>query len=241
MPENALLAESVGVVQHLPGVVAIACNQADGVQLARTFGVAGAVPMLAFDADQFLRCVRSGAGVAVVEPHVTGNEALLEAATVCRTSLLVVADRDRLDESVRAAAREVVGPWAGAPEIVQHAHHLMQHRRALFTQPTISWGPLTIDLGRRHAIYRGEQISLTPLQLRILAALAEAQGQVLSREELQRVIWPGEPLDDGRRLDAHIHRIRARIGDDQDAPGFVLTVRSEGFRLADVDQALVAV
>jgi DNA-binding winged helix-turn-helix (wHTH) protein len=239
MPENALLAESVGVVQHLPGVVAIACNQADGVQLARTFGVAGAVPMLAFDADQFLRCIRSGAGVAVVEPHVTGTEALVVAANECRTSLLVVAERDRLDPDVRNVAREVVGPWAGAPEIVQHAHTLMEHRRALFAAPTLTWGPLTIDLGRRHAIYRGERVSLTPLQLRILAALAEAQGQVLSREQLQRVIWPGEPLDDGRRLDAHVHRIRARIGDDQDTPGFVLTVRSEGFRLADIEEALV--
>jgi DNA-binding response OmpR family regulator len=197
--------------------------------------------MLAFDADQFLRCIRSGAGVAVVEPHVTGNDALVLAANECRTSLLVVADRDRLDEKVSAVAREVMGPWAGAPEIVQHAHSLMEHRRALFTTPTITWGPLTIDLGRRRAIFRGEHVSLTPLQLRILAALTEAQGQVLSREELQRVIWPGEPLDDGRRLDAHIHRIRARIGDDQDTPGFVLTVRSEGFRLADVEAALAPV
>jgi DNA-binding response OmpR family regulator len=132
-------------------------------------------------------------------------------------------------------AMGVVNPTSPNIDVVAHAQVLLRRQRFRAHAGVLTWGPLHIDVDRRVVMYGDRRIAVTPLQLRILAALVRAQGHVLSRAELQQAIWPDEPTDDGRRLDAHIRRIRARLGDDPLTPRLLLTVRAEGFRLADVD------
>ena len=74
---------------------------------------------------------------------------------------------------------------------------------------------------------------MTRLQFRLLAALMGAEGGVLSRAELHRAIYDVAPVDDGERVVAHVRRIRQKIERDPSEPEFLLTVRGEGFRLAD--------
>jgi DNA-binding response OmpR family regulator len=218
-----------------PDRVVLACAPPRALALAAAFGANGIIPILAFDIEQFLRCTRAGAELAVVEPHITGSTPLVVAAAERHVGLLVVADDERLDHDVRAMAMGVVHPTSPNIDVVAHAQVLLRRQRFRAHAGVLTWGPLHIDVDRRIVMYGDRRIAVTPLQLRILAALVRAQGHVLSRAELQQAIWPDEPTDDGRRLDAHIRRIRARLGDDPLTPRLLLTVRAEGFRLADVD------
>lgn len=90
---------------------------------------------------------------------------------------------------------------------------------------------LTIDLDR-HEVERGEQpVPLTPAEFRLLVALVEAEGRVLSRELLLNALYgqsEGEVLD--RTIDVHIGRLREKLRDDADHPRYIATVRSAGYR-----------
>lgn len=70
-------------------------------------------------------------------------------------------------------------------------------------------------------------VSLPPVEARLMAALVERQGAVVSRESLARAGWPdGSP---GRNaLDVHVLRLRRRIEGVELA---IRTVRSRGYLL----------
>jgi DNA-binding response OmpR family regulator len=216
--------------------VAVAFGHEDAAALAAELAERTLVPVMAFDREQFLRAVRGGADVAIVQPHVVGSTALLVAASERRMLLVVVADASRLDDDVRAVATGILDPGTPPATIAERTVAFVQQRARHGQHGTITWGPLVVDLDRRRAEYEGSVVDVTPLQFRLLASLARAQGAVRTRDELQRELWPGEPNDDGRRLDAHVRRLRGRLGEDANAPRFLLTVRGEGFRLADADE-----
>ncbi|TMC37950.1 MAG: response regulator transcription factor [Chloroflexi bacterium] len=90
---------------------------------------------------------------------------------------------------------------------------------------------LTVDLDRYEVLRGKERIALTAAEFRLLVALLRADGRVLSREMLLDVLYgrgEGEALD--RTIDAHIARLRDKLGDDAERPRYVATVRRAGYR-----------
>jgi DNA-binding response OmpR family regulator len=98
------------------------------------------------------------------------------------------------------------------------------------------WGPLVLDRRRRRAFWAAREVALTAQQFRLLWTLAEAEGAVVTVAELSDKVYDGIVGDDRERLMGHVRRIRRLIETDPAHPAFLLTVRGEGFRLADPDQ-----
>jgi DNA-binding response OmpR family regulator len=98
-----------------------------------------------------------------------------------------------------------------------------------------TWGPLRLDPGRRLACWQGRPVGVTSMQFRLLLALVQAGGAVVSPVELSRRVWGTEVAHDAERVVAHVRRIRRLLEPDPAHTRFLLTVRGEGFRLADQD------
>ena len=65
----------------------------------------------------------------------------------------------------------------------------------------------------------------------VLEYLLERQGQLVSRSELQRAIWPeGTFVDFDHELNSCVKQIRAAMGDSRSAPRFVETLVKRGVR-----------
>ena len=73
--------------------------------------------------------------------------------------------------------------------------------------------------------------------------LLEHAGQVVSREELQKALWPADTfVDFDHGLNKAINKIREALGDSAESPRFVETVARRGYRfIADVKVADCAV
>jgi DNA-binding response OmpR family regulator len=97
----------------------------------------------------------------------------------------------------------------------------------------LTLGDLVLDPGRHRATVGGDDAGLSALELRLLAALLEADGRVLSRLQLLDAIY-GEAEGDvtDRAIDQYVRRLREKLGDDSAAPRFVETVRGTGYRAA---------
>jgi DNA-binding response OmpR family regulator len=91
-------------------------------------------------------------------------------------------------------------------------------------------GVVMIDFGTRDVTIRGNAIHLTPLEFRLLAALTEHTGQVLSREQLLDLVWGStyDVTDD--QVKTYIGYLRRKIGDDATDSQLVETVRGFGYR-----------
>lgn len=92
-------------------------------------------------------------------------------------------------------------------------------------------GPLTIDRKERRATLGGRTLELSPLLFRLLERLVEHPGRIVTRAELKRALWPyAERIDTERRLNTAMRALRGALRDDADAPRFIETVRSHGYR-----------
>jgi DNA-binding response OmpR family regulator len=79
----------------------------------------------------------------------------------------------------------------------------------------------------------GNPLELTAQEFRLLVTLADADGRVLSREQLLDAIYgQGEAFVLDRSVDALVKRLRQKLGDDADEPRYIATIRGVGYRIA---------
>lgn len=151
--------------------------------------------------------------------------------------------------SARGTARDRVGGLEeGADDYVPKpfspAELVLRIRRLLRTAPAraethepIRHGGLVVDRDRRRVTVDGAGVELTRIELELLLALLDADGRVLTRDQLlDAVHGHGEAFVLDRTIDAHIKRLRAKLGDDPEAPRFVATVRGVGYRAVEPDE-----
>jgi DNA-binding winged helix-turn-helix (wHTH) protein len=73
------------------------------------------------------------------------------------------------------------------------------------------------------------EVRLTPKSLAVLGALTGRSGQVVTKEELHRAIWPDTIVSDAA-LSSCILELRHALGDDARQPRYIETLRRRGFR-----------
>ena len=81
---------------------------------------------------------------------------------------------------------------------------------------------------------KGEELTLTALEYRLLLIFANHLGQVLSRNQLLEQIWDvaGDFVNDNT-LTVYIKRLREKLEDDPQKPTIIKTVRGLGYRVGD--------
>ena len=100
----------------------------------------------------------------------------------------------------------------------------------------LSFGVFDVDLRTGELRKHGLRIRLQQQPFQVLAMLLARAGDVVSREELQQKLWPGNTfVDFDHGLNKAINKIREALGDSADTPRFIETVSRRGYRfLADV-------
>lgn len=77
----------------------------------------------------------------------------------------------------------------------------------------------------------GLRIKVTGQPISVLAMLLERPGEVVTREDLQKQLWPeGTYVDFEHSLNAAVKRLRQALGDSADSPRFIETVARNGYR-----------
>lgn len=163
-------------------------------------------------------------------PDLDGWETLARIRDVSSVPVLVLTARSAEAEKVRAfgagADDYVVKPF-GYEELLARLAALS--RRTGAAEPSRQVyrdGYLTIDDATREVTVGGLPVRLTPLEYRLLVTLIEHPRQVLSREQLLRIVWddPYSVSRDAVRL--YVGYLRRKLG--RDAP--IETVRGFGYR-----------
>ena len=106
----------------------------------------------------------------------------------------------------------------------------------------LCFGVFELDLRAGELRKRGLRVRLQQQPFQVLAILIEHSGQVVSREELQKTVWPADTfVDFDHGLNKAINKIREALGDSAESPRFVETVARRGYRfIADVKVAEAA-
>jgi TolB-like protein/DNA-binding winged helix-turn-helix (wHTH) protein/Flp pilus assembly protein TadD len=113
-------------------------------------------------------------------------------------------------------------------------HLLMQED--LHLPARLRFGLFELDLRAGELRKHGLRVRLQEQPFQILAMLLEHPGEVVTREELQKKLWPADTfVDFDHGLNKAISKIREALGDSAESPRFVETVARRGYRfLAEV-------
>jgi TolB-like protein/Tfp pilus assembly protein PilF len=96
---------------------------------------------------------------------------------------------------------------------------------------TFRFADFELDVRARELRTGTRRIRLQEQPFEILRVMLERPGEVVTREELQRRLWPdGTFVDVEHALNAAVKRLRAALGDDADNPRFVETLPRRGYR-----------
>lgn len=99
------------------------------------------------------------------------------------------------------------------------------------TAGSLRFGSFELDVRSRELRTGDTRIRLQEQPFEILRMMLERPGDVVTRDELQRRLWPdGTFVDFEHSLNAAVKRLRAALGDDADHPRFVETLPRRGYR-----------
>src|SRR5580765_1185095 len=77
----------------------------------------------------------------------------------------------------------------------------------------------------------GVRVRLRDQSFQVLVLLLERPGQIVTREELQRRLWPADTfVDFDRGLNKAVNRLRETLGDSAESPRFIETLPKRGYR-----------
>jgi two-component system alkaline phosphatase synthesis response regulator PhoP len=91
-------------------------------------------------------------------------------------------------------------------------------------------GEVEIDFERLRAARRGRAIEMSAKEFDLLGLLVRRRGEVLTRDEILRLVWGYDDPPATRTVDTHILKLRQKLEDDPGNPAYILTVYGEGYR-----------
>src|ERR1700693_5372186 len=96
---------------------------------------------------------------------------------------------------------------------------------------TLSFGPFQFDPQIGRLTKYGHRIKLQPKSAAILCCLLEHQGEIVSRDQLQKALWPeGTYVDFELGIKVGVKKLRDALCDLSEEPTYIQTVYGEGYR-----------
>jgi eukaryotic-like serine/threonine-protein kinase len=101
------------------------------------------------------------------------------------------------------------------------------------TQPGIvyQFGPFEVNVASGELLKNGRRIKLQEQPYRLLVALLESPGEIISREELRSRLWLDDTfVDFDGSLRVAVRKLREALDDDADDPRYIETIPKRGYR-----------
>ena len=101
----------------------------------------------------------------------------------------------------------------------------------------LDFGSFRVDLARRLLLRSGQPVSLPAKAFEVLLVLSQRPGEVVSKDELMKVVWPDTFVEEGN-LTQTIFVLRKALG-DSDGQALIITVPRQGYRFAGTVTAML--
>ena len=110
---------------------------------------------------------------------------------------------------------------------------------AVHSPRLVRFGTFEVDLPAGEVRKGGVKLKLTGQPFQVLAILLKRPGEVVTREELQKQLWPDTFVDVDHNLNTAINKIREVLGDSAENPRYVETLPRRGYRFIGELERLV--
>ncbi len=146
--------------------------------------------------------------------------------------IIIISARSTENDKVKGlelGAEDYITKPFGVKELQARIHAAL--RRIRPREEKLSFGDLVIFTESREIFLSGERIGLTSREYDLLLYLARHHDRAVTRAALLRDVWGYRTEDDASRtVDSHVRTLRSKLGDSQEQPRYIQTVRGTGYR-----------
>ena len=174
----------------------------------------------------------------VMLPSMNGFDVCNEIRKTDRDQPIIMLTAKVTEEDIVAGLRLGADDYVAKPfsitELVLRVEAVLRRSRSQTTLSShLQLGELEVDTRNMNGQRGEETVVFTRREIDILQFLAANTERPVSREELLTEVWGyARNLDiETRTVDIHIAKLRRKIESDPKEPGFLVTVRSAGYRL----------
>jgi DNA-binding response OmpR family regulator len=176
-------------------------------------------------------------------PGIDGLELCRKLRTEAKksTPVLMLTARDTLED-------KLIGLDAGADdylvkpfeirELEARVRALIRRDRRQVSAEILQVGDLVLDTATLRLTRGGQELTVSPIGLKLLGILMRESPRVVSRRDIEREVW-GDLLPDSDTLRSHLYNLRKIIDKPFQKP-LLHTIHSAGYRLADLDAEVAA-
>jgi DNA-binding response OmpR family regulator len=161
----------------------------------------------------------------------------LRSAGVRTPIIMLTARAQELDKitGLESGADDYITKPFSPRELVARIRALLRRTAASGMTAPLRFGDVVVDFQRFEASRSGKKLDLTALEFRLLRALVENRGRVLSIDELLERVWGKDVFLTDRVVYTHVNNLRSKIEQDPSRPRHLISVRGAGYRFdADV-------
>jgi two-component system KDP operon response regulator KdpE len=137
-------------------------------------------------------------------------------------------------EALDAGADDYLTKPFGIGELMARIRVALRHAAAHASpasEEAFNVGELRVDLIRRLVTLGKREVSLTPIEYRLLALLVKHAGMVLTHRQLLKEVWGPTHVEHAHYLRIYISQLRQKLEADPAKPQYLLTESGIGYRL----------
>jgi DNA-binding response OmpR family regulator len=167
-------------------------------------------------------------------PELDGYQTLERIRDLSEVPVIMLTARSNELEKVRgltAGADDYVAKPFGRQELLARVQALLRRSGgAASVHEAYADDFVQIDYGQRRVTVRGQEVRLTPLEFRLLATFVQNRNQVLSRDQLLKLVW-GDPYGvSGDQVKLYVGYLRRKLVPEAPSDVPIETLRGFGYR-----------
>lgn len=175
----------------------------------------------------------------VMMPKLDGFTLTQRIREFTNAPIIIVTARGQDEDKIRGldlGADDYLTKPFNVDELLARARAVLRRSQFMAVDQTLNnatFGEISIDY-EQHSVKRsGEEISLTPVEYRLLSYMTQNIGRILTQDSLLEHVWGAEYVGESHMLQVNINRLRRKVEPDPTQPRYILTKVGVGYMFAN--------